>query len=213
MSTEPEQTEDDFQKELIELFGQEAQEWLIQIHSALTELESQPDTDRHVQLVDAVVRGITSLGGSAATVNLPVLLISGIVNEEVSRQAESCKADGVLKKPFQGSSLKDRVLDLLTKRPQKPAPIPEMPQPQTAVESSFVAEVCVVPAMPVPEEIAAPRVEAQEHRTGWVSRRDSHHHTFFAAAQTHLGAQRVDRELLDQSFHDFTGKRRTLRIQ
>lgn len=41
VSTEPEQTEDDFQKELIELFGQEAQEWLIQIHSALTELESQ----------------------------------------------------------------------------------------------------------------------------------------------------------------------------
>lgn len=71
VSTEPEQTEDDFQKELIDLFGQEAQEWLIQIHSALTELESQPGTDRHAQLVDAVVRGITSLGGSAATVNLP----------------------------------------------------------------------------------------------------------------------------------------------
>src|SRR5439155_1142954 len=34
--------------------------------------------------------------------NTPVLLISGIVNEEVTRQAESCRADGVLKKPFQG---------------------------------------------------------------------------------------------------------------
>lgn len=70
VSTEPEQTEDDFQKELVELFGQEAQEWLVQIYSALTELESQPEPDRHTQLVDAVVRGITSLGGSAATVNL-----------------------------------------------------------------------------------------------------------------------------------------------
>lgn len=70
MSAEPEKTEDDFQKELVELFGQEAHEWLIQIHSALTELENQPDLDRHTQLVDAVVRGITSLGGSAATVNL-----------------------------------------------------------------------------------------------------------------------------------------------
>ncbi len=70
MSTEPEQTEDDFQKELVELFGQEAQEWLLQIHSALTELEGQVDPDRHSQLVDAIVRGITSLGGSAATVNL-----------------------------------------------------------------------------------------------------------------------------------------------
>lgn len=70
MSTEPEQTEDDFQKELIDLFGQEAQEWLLQIHSALTELESQVSGDRHAQLVDAIVRGITSLGGSAATVSL-----------------------------------------------------------------------------------------------------------------------------------------------
>ena len=70
MSTESEKTEDDFQKELVELFGQEAHEWLIQIHSALTELEHQPDLDRHTQLVDAIVRGITSLGGSAATVNL-----------------------------------------------------------------------------------------------------------------------------------------------
>ncbi|HNV26340.1 MAG TPA: hypothetical protein PKI21_08720 [Nitrospira sp.] len=71
MSTEPEQTQDDFQKELIELFGQEAQEWLLQIHAALVELESLPDSDRHTQLIDAVVRGITSLGGSAATVSLP----------------------------------------------------------------------------------------------------------------------------------------------
>ncbi|MBS0172154.1 MAG: hypothetical protein JSR62_17550 [Nitrospira sp.] len=68
---DPEQTQDDFQKELIELFGQEAQEWLLQIHSALTELESQPNLERHAQLVDAIVRGITSLGGSAATINLP----------------------------------------------------------------------------------------------------------------------------------------------
>jgi chemotaxis protein histidine kinase CheA len=70
VSIETEKSDDDFQKELVELFGQEAQEWLLQIHAALVELESQPNADRHVQLVDAVVRGITSLGGSAATVNL-----------------------------------------------------------------------------------------------------------------------------------------------
>jgi CheY-like chemotaxis protein len=51
-----------------------------------------------------------------ALTNTPVLLISGIVNDEVTRQAESCHADGVLKKPFQGTSLKDRVLELLAKR-------------------------------------------------------------------------------------------------
>ncbi len=71
MSMDSEQTQDDFQKELIELFGQEAHEWLKQIHSALTELEGQPDFERYAQLVDAIVRGITSLGGSAATINLP----------------------------------------------------------------------------------------------------------------------------------------------
>jgi CheY-like chemotaxis protein len=48
--------------------------------------------------------------------NTPVLLISGIVNDEVTKQAECCHADGVLKKPFQGTSLKDRVLELLAKR-------------------------------------------------------------------------------------------------
>jgi CheY-like chemotaxis protein len=65
--------------------------------------------------VCAFVRGNATL---AAT---PVLLISGIVNDEVTKQAESCRADGVLKKPFQGTSLKDRVLELIAKR-QEPAP-------------------------------------------------------------------------------------------
>jgi len=54
--------------------------------------------------------------------NTPVLLISGIVNDEVTKQAESCHADGVLKKPFQGTALKDRVLELLAKRQGTSAP-------------------------------------------------------------------------------------------
>jgi len=57
-----------------------------------------------------------------ALANTPVLLISGIVNDEVTKQAESCHADGVLKKPFQGTSLKDRVLELLAKRQGAAAP-------------------------------------------------------------------------------------------
>lgn len=47
---------------------------------------------------------------------IPILLISGIIDEEVIHQAEICRADGVLKKPFLGSSLKDRVRELLAKR-------------------------------------------------------------------------------------------------
>jgi DNA-binding response OmpR family regulator len=58
-----------------------------------------------------------------ALANTPVLLISGIVNDEVTKQAESCHADGVLKKPFQGTSLKDRVLELLSKRQSTAEPV------------------------------------------------------------------------------------------
>ncbi|MGQ0812660.1 MAG: Hpt domain-containing protein [Nitrospiraceae bacterium] len=64
-------SDDDFQKELLELFVQEAQEWLQQIQAAMGELEGRPLADRRVQLVDTIVRGLTNLGGSAATVNLP----------------------------------------------------------------------------------------------------------------------------------------------
>lgn len=52
----------------------------------------------------------------------PVLLISGIVNDEVNRQAESCRANGVLKKPFQGTSLQERVRDILSKQTEKDVP-------------------------------------------------------------------------------------------
>ena len=90
--------------------------------------------------------------GQAGLADLPVLLISGIVNDEVSRQAESCKADGVLKKPFQGSSLKDRVLDLLTKRPQKPTPVME-PIHMTIAESPVTAEVASAPVLSVQEAL------------------------------------------------------------
>ncbi len=47
---------------------------------------------------------------------IPVLLISGIVNDEVTQQAQACLADGVLKKPFQGTSLKDKVSELLVRK-------------------------------------------------------------------------------------------------
>lgn len=66
--------------------------------------------------------------GQKAIANTPVLLISGIVNDEVTKQAESCHADGVLKKPFQGTSLKDRVIELLAKRQSAAAPAAKSPE-------------------------------------------------------------------------------------
>ncbi|MDO9117979.1 MAG: response regulator [Nitrospira sp.] len=73
--------------------------------------------------------------GHASLATTPVLLISGIVNDEVTKQAESCHADGVLKKPFQGTSLKDRVLELLAKRQEPvaaPPPAAPVPKPVTS---------------------------------------------------------------------------------
>ena len=64
------ETDDEFQKELIALFAQEAQEWLQQIHVALDELQQGPPADRHRKLAHTIKAGLTNLGGSAATINL-----------------------------------------------------------------------------------------------------------------------------------------------
>lgn len=93
--------------------------------------------------VCAFVRATATL---AAT---PVLLISGIVNDEVTKQAETCKADGVLKKPFQGTSLKDKVLELLSKR-QKPI---EAPESKPSSGPAAAPSIGIKP-MPVPQQAA-----------------------------------------------------------
>jgi len=64
-------TSDDFQKELVDLFVQEAQEWLQNIHVALDELQQGPLPERHEALIGILAGGVTNLGGSAATINLP----------------------------------------------------------------------------------------------------------------------------------------------
>jgi len=63
-------TPDDFQKELVDLFVQEAQEWLQNIHVALDELQQGPAPERHAKLIETITAGVTNLGGSAATLNL-----------------------------------------------------------------------------------------------------------------------------------------------
>jgi len=84
-----------------------------------------------------------------ALVNTPVLLISGIVNDEVTKQAESCHADGVLKKPFQGTSLKDRVLELLAKR-----------QGAATLAVKSIEKVTVARLKPLEEELRVERDRA-----------------------------------------------------
>ncbi len=65
------ETTDDFQKELIDLFVQEAHEWLQNIHVALDELQQSPAPEQHAKLVEVILTGVTNLGVSAATINLP----------------------------------------------------------------------------------------------------------------------------------------------
>jgi len=65
--------DDQFQKEVLELFALEANEWLGQIKAALRELESNSDSGVRPKLFNIVHRGITNLGGSAATVDLPAI--------------------------------------------------------------------------------------------------------------------------------------------
>ena len=63
-------TTDDFQKELVDLFVQEAHEWLQNIHVALDELQQGPAPEQHARLIEIILGGVTNLGGSAATINL-----------------------------------------------------------------------------------------------------------------------------------------------
>src|SRR3989442_9483741 len=62
----------------------------------------------------------TFVRSSAALADTPVILVSGFVDEELTRQAEACRADGIIKKPFQGAALRERVLHLLSARKAQP---------------------------------------------------------------------------------------------
>jgi hypothetical protein len=64
-------TSDEFQNELVELFVLEAHEWLQNIHVALDEIQQGPPPERHAVLINTLTAGVTNLGGSAATINLP----------------------------------------------------------------------------------------------------------------------------------------------
>ncbi len=101
--------------------------------------------------------------------NTPVLLISGFVDDEVTRQAEACRADGVIKKPFQGAMLCERVRELLSSRkePAAPAAAPELvlevplAELKPAIEMPApapepVSVIAAAPPIPAPAAMAAP---------------------------------------------------------
>ena len=104
----------------------------------------------------------------ASLANTPVLLISGFVDDEVTRQAEACRADGVIKKPFQGASLRERVLDLLSARKEQEAPA-AAPAPELVLEMPALApepELTLPSAPPIP--VPAPVVRAAPAAPGAI---------------------------------------------
>jgi CheY-like chemotaxis protein len=83
----------------------------------------------------------------ASLANTPVLLVSGFVDDDVTRQAEACRADGVIKKPFQGPMLRERVMELLAARKEPavqaaaPGPVLEMPMAAPAAAAALAAQL------------------------------------------------------------------------
>ncbi|OGW68966.1 MAG: hypothetical protein A3A88_03445 [Nitrospirae bacterium RIFCSPLOWO2_01_FULL_62_17] len=98
----------------------------------------------------------TFVRSQAGLADTPVLLISGIVNDEVAKQVELCRANGVLKKPFQGSSLQDKVKELLAQRqPAAPAEPPPQPEPAPAAPAVTLSAPPSPPPVPEPKPVAA----------------------------------------------------------
>src|SRR5437016_14485060 len=66
-------SEDQFQEEVLQLFAEEGLEWIKQIKVALQELESGVTLDKEKKHYDIILRSLTNLIGSAATVALAAL--------------------------------------------------------------------------------------------------------------------------------------------
>ncbi|TLY22585.1 MAG: hypothetical protein E6K64_10640 [Nitrospirae bacterium] len=66
-------SEDQFQEEVLQLFAEEGLEWIKQIKVALQELESGATPDKEKKHYDIILRSLTNLMGSAATVELAAL--------------------------------------------------------------------------------------------------------------------------------------------
>jgi chemotaxis protein histidine kinase CheA len=93
-------TSDEFQKELVDLFVQEAHEWLQNIHVALDELQQGPPPERHAALIGTLTAGVTNLGGSAATINLPEVEQASFASlpfiEAIKDPSKSCSVQDFL---------------------------------------------------------------------------------------------------------------------
>jgi DNA-binding response OmpR family regulator len=100
--------------------------------------------------------------------NIPVILMSGVVNKTVADKAIAVKADELIRKPFQPQELISRVKALLGQK--VPAPAAERPSSTAALSSLFAPPAAAPPAPPVqappppalnPSEAVWPRALAE----------------------------------------------------
>ena len=89
---------------------------------------------------------------------VPVVLMSGVVNKSVADKAVSVKADELIRKPFQPQELIGRVKSLLEPKGATPAPVPERPASSNALSNLFAPP----PAAPRPVTPPPPAAPSQE---------------------------------------------------
>jgi len=88
---------------------------------------------------------------------IPVVLMSGVVNKSVADKAVSVKADELIRKPFQPQELIARVKSLLDPKGSTTAPAVERSGPSNALSNLFApAPVPVVPRNVAPPTPPAP---------------------------------------------------------
>ena len=92
---------------------------------------------------------------------IPVVLMSGVVNKSVADKAVSVKADELIRKPFQPQELIARVKSLLDPRGSTTAPAVERSGPSNALSNLFApTPVPVAPRNVTPPPPAAPTTES-----------------------------------------------------
>ncbi len=92
---------------------------------------------------------------------IPVVLMSGVVNKSVADKAVSVKADELIRKPFQPQELIARVKSLLDPRGSTTAPAVERSGPSNALSNLFApAPVPVAPRNVIPPPAAPPTTES-----------------------------------------------------
>jgi len=129
--------------------------------SALAQIESsRPDVvitdvimpDKDSYEVCQFIKGNTNLS------EIPVILMSGVVNKQVAEKAFSVKADELIRKPFQPQDLITRVRHLLKSNAAPAVPVPPPMAAATAVaalSSIFQQPAKSRPAAPVPGAAAS----------------------------------------------------------